>query len=144
MCLLHVLCICVFLSITRRFIYEFAKIWCLYFGFPGRPRLNADCWLSRQLCRLLLSRQTLTTIHYSLTHYIIAYHTYVLYSMNTIHIFTIAFSIQYMYNCTCCLCCRGKQAVAVTRASQPSQPASGISMSESKQTKGVIKKEKSK
>ena len=35
-----------------------------------------------------------------------------------------------MYNCTCCLCCRGKQAVAVTRASQPSQPASGISMSE--------------
>ena len=36
-----------------------------------------------------------------------------------------------MYNCTCCLCCcRGTQAVAVTRASQPSQPASGISMSE--------------
>ena len=57
-------------TITRRFIYEFTKIWCLYFGFPGRPRLNADCWLSRQLCRLLLSRQTLTTIHYS-----IPYHT---------------------------------------------------------------------
>ena len=125
-------------TITRRFIYEFAKIWCLYFGFPGRPRLNADCWLSRQLCRLLLSRQTLTTIHYSIPYHTIPYHTYILYSMNTIYTFTIPSSIQYMYNCTCCLCCcRGKQAVAVTRASQPSQPASGISMSDNKQIKGV-------
>ena len=126
-------------TITRRFIYEFAKIWCLYFGFPGRPRLNADCWLSRQLCRLLLSRQTLYhAIHFTIF-YTIPYHTYVLYSMNTIYTFTIPSSIQ-LYNCSCCLCCcRGKQAVAVTRASQPSQPASGISMSENKQIKGVWK-----
>ena len=59
------------------------------FIFPGRPRLNADCWLSRQLCRLLLSRQTVSTIHYS-----IPYHTYILYSMNTIYTFTIPSSIH--------------------------------------------------
>ena len=65
----------------RRFIYEFAKIWCLYFGFPGRPRLNADCWLSRQLCRLLLSRQTLyRAIHFTIF-YTILYHTIHMYSI---------------------------------------------------------------
>ena len=106
-------------------------------------------WVSRATspeCRLLVESSAVSsppveantyyhTLFYTIPYHTIPYHTYILYSMNTIYTFTIPSSIKYMYNCTCCLCCcRGTQAVAVTRASQPSQPASGISMLESKQT----------